>query len=1079
MNTNNNNIITILQSTLRSSLYTSNNTTRNDEEIFNILSSNSTAIIALVEIFYNVNITEEDQIRALAGIILKNLLKQQILNQDFNTISYIHDHVPQILNHPNKLIRSTAAQIISTLIAQIDILERGSTILDYLMTTTMEETSKLHHNTSTSTGGNEFLCDGTTRCLLHIAEDASQRLESDECGRPLIRLIPFCIEILKQYPQNYSQLSPGIRERCLDLIALYLPTMPPALSIHIESYLSTLAMLTRDPSLRIRTKVLQALSMLFEHEQHMMIPHMQSICIFALDCLRACNPSQPNSTFDQDKLSREACDFFNSICYQSSEVAPEALFGTEILSVLIPLLVERMIFSMDELNEKMDEMNDDAHIPDKIEGGVVMNINLLSLSQQQQSSINNNNNQPSSMLLTSTNTTTNDDNDSVIDEDDSNNYDINTGGSDGGTWTLRRAAATALETFSEKIPATIFAPLILSLLEQQLSPQFLDQHHQQQQQSSSFQLPSWVYQEAALTALGAVAHGLGNFLSSALPTLIPFLLRAMETSPQSLVRKIACWTLSKFSRLICGGGGTATAATTTTTITTEGYTHVINCLSLRIRDSNKGVQFAAISSLSCFIEDASSLDLSAGAPSIASILAWALNSFQIKNLKALYDAISVFFDKFNDRKSSLLLLPDPSNNNNSNNNNNISIITSNRSSIQVLAEPLWKKFDVEGNVNNPNLFPLLWAMRSMLNLIADSSLSFSQGVLIIHKCLVICETCIELLTTVASGVDDFWFMVQGDLTFMASALDVIAVLFSKCGTQTNHGTFALVRDNSNNGMVDFTLVNRLITVLCTSMELFASIDDQIVEAAAKVFVPICKNYQLWLITPPPPPSNHMSSSENEWQQEQEQRLTVVVHTCINAMENSTMDPLYPPITLRAVLGAVSELTVLFKLTNQNNNFSSTRFDLISNRIIAYCGRLVIDFVNEVWAREMCETACLVISRTWLFGFSSPHVARETGMASGDAIRAWTKIVANISRIEDIRDLAHLYLGWLEGLIYALQGIQSSTQVKQIISPQIVRLAIMQCRKSLSLENNMNNDHVKDEINHRLQLVDDLMVLACS
>eukprot|EP01062_Namystynia_karyoxenos_P016845 TRINITY_DN16206_c0_g1_i1.p1 TRINITY_DN16206_c0_g1~~TRINITY_DN16206_c0_g1_i1.p1 ORF type:complete len:941 (+),score=401.24 TRINITY_DN16206_c0_g1_i1:116-2938(+) len=112
-------------------------------------------------------------------------------------------------------------------------------------------------------------------------------------------------------------------------------------------------------------------------------------------------------------------------------------------------------------------------------------------------------------------------------------------------WTLRKCAAATLDVISGTLQEALLSPPGL--------PQgwFLTNQIQGRLQNSE-----WRVQEAAVLALGAVAHGLPpQHIMPHLPSMIELLLGTLsDVAGQKyhfLVRSISCWTLSRYDDFIC------------------------------------------------------------------------------------------------------------------------------------------------------------------------------------------------------------------------------------------------------------------------------------------------------------------------------------------------------------------------------------------------------------------------------------------------------------------------------------------------------------------------------------------------
>jgi hypothetical protein len=117
-----------------------------------------------------------------------------------------------------------------------------------------------------------------------------------------------------------------------------------------------------------------------------------------------------------------------------------------------------------------------------------------------------------------------------IEEDDDINLDEEMEGYN-PNWTLRKCCSKIIDKISHLFSAKLF-DIIKPILEN-------DMQHSE-----------WIVKERSILALGACAVGLYPWLKSCLSTtLLPFLIRELS-HPHRLVRAIALWTLSRFTKFI-------------------------------------------------------------------------------------------------------------------------------------------------------------------------------------------------------------------------------------------------------------------------------------------------------------------------------------------------------------------------------------------------------------------------------------------------------------------------------------------------------------------------------------------------
>ena len=199
------------------------------------------------------------------------------------------------------------------------------------------------------------------------------------------------------------------------------------------------------------------------------------------------------------------------------------------------------------------------------------------------------------------------------DDDDDDDDDDGGGFSDNTEWNLRKCAAFSLDMLAGVFRDRLLPPL-LPLLTQKLGPEV-----------------PWPVRESAILAFGAIASGCYNGLLPDLGGLIQFLVQQLE-APQALIRSIACWSISQYSRWIVEKENEDT-----------NFKPILLQLLGRMLDHNKRVQEAACSAFATLEEEAHRLLIPLLDPIVATICQ-AFRKYQAKNLLILYDAIGTLAD---------------------------------------------------------------------------------------------------------------------------------------------------------------------------------------------------------------------------------------------------------------------------------------------------------------------------------------------------------------------------------------------------------------------------------------------------
>eukprot|EP00736_Rhodelphis_marinus_P000205 Rmarinus@m.16216 len=175
------------------------------------------------------------------------------------------------------------------------------------------------------------------------------------------------------------------------------------------------------------------------------------------------------------------------------------------------------------------------------------------------------------------------------------------------TWNLRRCSAANLDILSN-----VFGDEILPVLLPKVDEKLVS--------------PDWTKRESAILALGAIAEGCIQGISQHLPNLVPFFVNMLKDE-KPLVRSIACWTLSRYSRWMI--------------FQDQAHMYlqpVVRGLLERVMDKNKKVQQAACSAFATLEEEATT-ELLPYLSDILNTFVFALQSYQARNLLLVYDCI--------------------------------------------------------------------------------------------------------------------------------------------------------------------------------------------------------------------------------------------------------------------------------------------------------------------------------------------------------------------------------------------------------------------------------------------------------
>mmetsp|Transcript_18470 Transcript_18470/g.36135 ORF Transcript_18470/g.36135 Transcript_18470/m.36135 type:complete len:916 (+) Transcript_18470:64-2811(+) len=385
---------------------------------------------------------------------------------------------------------------------------------------------------------------------------------------------------------------------------------------------------------------------------------------------------------EDESVALAGCEFWGTYC----EVARKQNSGVDLallkkhLKHLLPLLLKGMVYSDQDLAGVDD--GDDAHVPDTA------------------SSVK-------PRFHNSKHATYGDDSDDEWAGDDDGDAE----------WNLRKSSAHSLDVL-----ATVFSTDLLGILFPLLNQKFVDQ--------------DWRVREAAILALGAIADGCYEGIEPHLKELVPFLVHLLDDA-KPLVRKISCWTLSRFARWVVAFSPDDSLF----------LGPVMVALLNRVLDKNKKVQEAACSAFATLEEEARERLI----PHLKDVLSFLMRAFymyQTKNLLILYDALGTLAEAV---KGGL----------------------NNPELVEVLVPPLWNRWE-EMNSDDRNLIPLLDCVTAVAGAIGMGFAPFVERVFV--KCLQLIEKILvsQRQYLEAKKIQDIDTLEPPDKEFVVTALDLLS-----------------------------------------------------------------------------------------------------------------------------------------------------------------------------------------------------------------------------------------------------------------------------------------------------------------
>lgn len=370
-------------------------------------------------------------------------------------------------------------------------------------------------------------------------------------------------------PVNNSEI---IRSESIKCINNIIPLQNQYFITKLDNYLNIIFNLAENNNNdQVKTQICITFSTILQFRPDKLVDHLSGIIQFMLHII--------GSTIDE-KVAIEACEFLYS--FSTNTNIPQHILQPYVNSV-VPVLLSKIVYNEESIIMLEASNEDDAYLEDKDEDI-----------------------RPAAPHIVKRKDNTNNDNsDDEDDDDDDGDVDLQ--------WNLRKCSAATLDVLTNILPHDVL----------NIAFPFLREH---------LTSDKWYIREASVLALGAMAEGGIKFFDDQLPALIPFLVQQFG-DVWAPVRKITCWTLSRFSSWILKDH-------------TEFLMPVMEKLVIALLDKKKDVQEAAISSVAVFIENCDpELIETLLYNDLLAVFDKCFSFYKKKNLIILYDAVGRFAEK--------------------------------------------------------------------------------------------------------------------------------------------------------------------------------------------------------------------------------------------------------------------------------------------------------------------------------------------------------------------------------------------------------------------------------------------------
>lgn len=374
--------------------------------------------------------------------------------------------------------------------------------------------------------------EASVKALSKIMEDSAQFFQLEWAGnvKPIQSLITSFLGFISDV--NMSNTIKAESIKCINTI---IPLQTQSFTVKIDEFLSSIFHLAQtNEDDEVRTQICISFSSLLEFRPDKLADNFNGIVQFMLHII---------GTVHEEKVAIEACEFLHA--FATNNNIPEHLVQPFVPDI-VPVLLAKMVYNEDTILLLESSNDEDANEDDKDEDIKPIAPRIVKKNDKTDSQGNN---------------VADDDEE---DDDDDGDDDVDT------QWTLRKCSASTLDVLTNILPHAVL----------EIAFPYLKEH---------LTSDKWYIREATVLALGAMADGGMNYFNNELPILIPFLVEQLKDH-WAPVRKITCWTLSRFSPWIIKDN-------------VQFLVPVMEPIIVTLMDRKKDVQEAAISSIATFIEN--------------------------------------------------------------------------------------------------------------------------------------------------------------------------------------------------------------------------------------------------------------------------------------------------------------------------------------------------------------------------------------------------------------------------------------------------------------------------------------------
>ncbi|KAJ1821551.1 hypothetical protein LPJ60_002543 [Coemansia sp. RSA 2675] len=272
---------------------------------------------------------ENSTVRAVAGLLLKNNVRQDFASIPPHVLEYVKRKSIDAIGDPDTLVRHTLGTVIATIVALgkirswPEILPRLMQLLD---------------------SPDYPVVEGSWDILRKICDECTRELEDplDDGTLPLNVMLP-------RFLSFFSSDSPTLREYAISTTTLFVRESSECMKPMMDTFVVELFKRANDDNSEVLKAVCKAVVALIETRPDMLMPELENVVNYMIHTSQNSDPD----------IAMEACEFWLSFCEQEEMVESLKPF----LSQVIPTLMRGMVYSEEDLMV-LDNNDDDAVVPD-------------------------------------------------------------------------------------------------------------------------------------------------------------------------------------------------------------------------------------------------------------------------------------------------------------------------------------------------------------------------------------------------------------------------------------------------------------------------------------------------------------------------------------------------------------------------------------------------------------------------------------------------------------------------------------------------------------------------------------------